>query len=925
MCIFCSQAGIGSGGPACTDLPQVTDPPDDKINTVLDSAAVIVNAGVSAAPVFSLAQIIQQLRTQWGGAYEGTTESWSGSGPINYYIGGPPYSTAEEGAFKVNMTALMVSRAVLAFELWDDLIARDLNPTSTAAFGQIQFEYASQTYNGPVLATNGGTYSRSWFNANGTNGYGTANYATARDEIWLNSNWTSHDQDSDMYFGGYGFETYMHEIGHSLGLSHPGTYNAGSGGTITYASNAEYAQDNRQYTIMSYFGGYLPGSGWQQDGTLSNYLYSSTPMRDDVAAIQAIYGADMTTRPGDTTYGFHVSTGVPDVFNFAIDTSPIVTVWDAGGNDTLDLSGYTSNQRIDLHAGAYSDVGGMLSNFAIAYNVTIENAIGGSGNDTIIGNDANNWLFGAAGNDTIDGGAGTDSARFSGVRALYTITALGGSTVRVVGPDGTDIVSNVEQLIFDDQVFTVNVGGGPMALNGTGGPDDLVGGPAGDVLNGFGGNDKLTGKGGADRLAGGAGADIFVFDASSLSDAQGGIFDRITDYDQGNAPKFVASEGDQINLAAVLGTAFSGGQPAGLLVRAIREGIDGASLLQVDSDGSANGTHWTTIARLDGVAAGETLNVILSDSQPAGTTIVVQDMNSTTKVGNYDGDSHGDLLWRNTDGTVGIWLMDGPNIVAPRNVAVISDDWHVAGIGDFGGDGKGDILWRNDSGLVGMWQLNGNAIAGAGDILQVSSDWHVVGTGDFGGDGKSDILWRNDAGLVGVWQMNGTAIVSAANILQIDNSWHVAGTGDFNGDGKSDILWRNDNGVIGIWHMNGTAIASAENIPQIDPAWHIAGTGDFNGDGRSDILWRNDSGLVGMWQMNGSAVQAATDILSVSLDWHIIGTGDFNGDGKADILWNSDDGTIGLWTMNGGAIQSATNIHTAPHDWTTVAHHWDLV
>ena len=97
-------------------------------------------------------------------------------------------------------------------------------------------------------------------------GYGTANYRITRDEIWLNSNWTSHDADGDMYYGGYGFQTYMHEIGHALGLSHPGTYNAGNGGAITYAGNAEYSLDNRQYTIMSYFGGYRPGVGWQQEG-----------------------------------------------------------------------------------------------------------------------------------------------------------------------------------------------------------------------------------------------------------------------------------------------------------------------------------------------------------------------------------------------------------------------------------------------------------------------------------------------------------------------------------------------------------------------------------------------------------------------------------------------------------------------------------
>src|SRR5215210_8024290 len=174
MCILCNLAGVRSGGLGCSDLPNPAE-----LNTGDHAAAQAdaVGVGVSAQPAFSLAQIVQQLRTQWGGSNEGTTESWPGTGPINYYIGGAPYSTAKEGASKVSMTALMQSRAALAFDLWDDLIARDLNQVSTAAFGQIQFEYASRTYDGNgVLSTNGGTYSGSWANPNGTNVYGTANY-----------------------------------------------------------------------------------------------------------------------------------------------------------------------------------------------------------------------------------------------------------------------------------------------------------------------------------------------------------------------------------------------------------------------------------------------------------------------------------------------------------------------------------------------------------------------------------------------------------------------------------------------------------------------------------------------------------------------------------------------------------------------------
>src|SRR5882762_342177 len=269
MCILCTMAGVAPGGPGCEEYSGGSH-----------SAADSSGSGLSAPPAFSLAQIVQQLRTSWGGAWEGTTESWSGSGAINYYIGGTAYASGSgEAAYTTTMTSLMQSRAALAFELWDDLIARDLNQVSSAAFGQIQFEYSSRTYdqNGN-LSTAGGTYSGPWTSGGGAGAYGTANYNMTRDEIWLNSNWTSHNADNDMYFGGYGFQTYMHEIGHSLGLSHPGTYNAGNGGSISYASNAEYSLDNRQYTIMSYFGGYAPGVGWQQDGTYSNWLYSSTPM-----------------------------------------------------------------------------------------------------------------------------------------------------------------------------------------------------------------------------------------------------------------------------------------------------------------------------------------------------------------------------------------------------------------------------------------------------------------------------------------------------------------------------------------------------------------------------------------------------------------------------------------------------------------------
>jgi serralysin len=711
--------------------------------------------------VFSLAQIIQQLQTQWGGSYEGTTEHWAGTGPISYYVGSTPYSSGSgEIAYWTPMTALMTSRAALAFELWDDLIARDLIQATTAASAQIQFEYATRTYNGSgVLSTNGGTYSFDWANGASTNSYGTTNYNISRDEIWLNSNWTSHNADNDMFFGGYGFQTYMHEIGHSLGLSHPGTYNAGNGGSITFANSAEYSLDNRQYTIMSYFGGYAPGAGWQQDGTFSSWLYSSTPMLDDVAAIQAIYGADMTTRATDTTYGFHSNAG-RDVFDFTIDKTPIVTVWDAGGTDTIDLSGYSANQRIDLHAGTYSDVGGMLNNVAIAYNVTIENAIGGSGNDTFYGNEADNRLTGGAGNDTVDGGAGTDTGVFSGSYASYRIAGLGGTSVRVSGPDGIDTLSNIELLQFSDRIVTwpfnvavvTNKAAAPYDFNGDGKADILLqndnGTPAVWLMDGT--ADSFRGSGLANPGPAWHAKDAADFNSDGKSD----IVWQNTD-----------------------------GTPAVWL-------MDGVNVLSTGPALPNPGPTWHAL-----------------------------------EAGDFNGDGKADILWQNNDCTPAVWLMDGINVLSTGpTLANPGPTWQVRDAADFNGDGKADILWQNTNGTPAVWLMNGTDAFQFGPLLpNPGASWHEIAGGDFNGDGKADILWQDDNGTPAVWLMDGVNVRSFGPALTNPGAaWHAMEAEDFNSDGKADILWQNDNGTPAVWLMNGVIdVLRGSPLYVSDMSWHI--------------------------------------------------------------------------------------------------------
>jgi len=152
-------------------------------------------------------------------------------------------------------------------------------------------------------------------------------------------------------------------------------------------------------------------SYWSENNTQQNFsgAYSSAPLMDDIVAIQKLYGANLDTRDGNTVYGFNSNTGRDFYTANASSDKLVFSVWDGGGNDTLDFSGFSQNQKINLNAGSFSDVGGLVGNVSIAHGVTLENAIGGAGDDLLIGNSAANVLEGGAGNDIIYGGGGGDS------------------------------------------------------------------------------------------------------------------------------------------------------------------------------------------------------------------------------------------------------------------------------------------------------------------------------------------------------------------------------------------------------------------------------------------------------------------------------------------------------------------------------------
>ena len=389
-----------------------------------------------AKPVYTDSQVISQLNS--GYQWTGSTITYGFPTTFSWF----PYGEATGAS---GLSAAQQSQATLALKLWDDLIAPNMTAAADPTRANIRI-------------------SNTTTNISYAHAYYPGSY-TGAGSVWFNPGYGGTNNLNPPTIGQWGWVTYIHEIGHALGLSHPGAYN---GGSPTYANDAVYYQDSQQYTVMSYFTADNTGADWvASDGRT---YYAQTPMLDDVLAIQAIYGADTTTRTGNTTYGFNANVDRV-VFDFVQNPHPIVTIYDAGGIDTLDLSGFSSPSRIDLNPGTYSDADMMTMNIAIARNTWIENAVGGSGNDVFIGNVLANTLTGNAGNDTftggggndrIYGGAGTDTAIYSGSYYSYSISWNATEAAYVLvdnrtgAPDGTDMVWDVEFFQFADGTWAAS-------------------------------------------------------------------------------------------------------------------------------------------------------------------------------------------------------------------------------------------------------------------------------------------------------------------------------------------------------------------------------------------------------------------------------------------------------------------------------------
>ncbi|MBI5107138.1 MAG: M10 family metallopeptidase C-terminal domain-containing protein [Rhodocyclales bacterium] len=673
--------------------------------------------------------------------------------------------------------------------------------------------------------------------------------------------------------GGVGLTILLHEIGHALGLKHT---NSTYDGRPSFGSLGIANLDSNLYTVMSY-----TDPNGSQIGTSLSSGNASTPMPLDILAIQQIYGANTSFHTGNDTY--------------VLDTGAVVqTLWDAGGNDTLSAGSALSSVTIDLRPGSYSQISGSQGRLGIAYNVSIENAIGGLGNDYLTGNDSGNTLDGGGGNDSLTGGAGSDSV-VGGYGNDTLEGGAGGDTLDGGAGDDVYVVDDLDDVILEspDQgrdtiQSTVSILAPPANIERVvllGSSDiDVAGGAGREELRGNSGSNRLAGGGGIDFLEGGAGDDVYVVDELSpgtyLWMSNGQAFPQFpwtsNFYTDSTLADVVSNDSFHYPWASRLHLSFS--DPNLQDWGSVFMTIPGEVALGDYAIGSGINPYFVSFDYTIGsTSVGASSGMIsVTELSTSGPTL-------TSFAATFDVmTSHGQLR-----GAVGYG-----STAAHR----ISDV--VLELADQGTDTvNSSIDYQLPGNVENLMLAQAGNVSGFGNGLSNHMDGNSGNNEISGFAGNDSIVggFGNDTliGGVGNDNLNGgfgldVAVFSGAragySIVKSGSVYTVTDIDSANGDDGIDTLtgierFQFSDAEVGIAVESGMRIGHVEYPANWLAYYTVA---DFNADGRTDISWMTRAGVTGLWTIDPGSTWDASAMHSPFTGWSTV---DNSGDGKTDVAF----------------------------------------
>jgi hypothetical protein len=535
--------------------------------------------------------------------------------------------------------------------------------------------------------------------------------------------------------------------------------------------------------------------------------------------------------------------------------------------------------------------------------------IGGAGDDKLDGGYGADALSGDRGDDLIDGGIGADIVRFSGSKADYRISLLGAKVIvtdinRADGDDGTDILTRVETLQFQDgrvpspgPLSSVDLAapqeGRVLTISGIA-PGDANGAlvaSAGDV-NGDGFGDFLMVSPGADAPDGyDQGESYVVFGKAALEGVPSLDLDRLdgTNGFRMNDRGYISAAGD------VNADGFADFLVGGNLVFGKANWTGSASLDLTSLDGTS-GAHFYAQGPVS--SAGD-VNGDGFDDFIVGAPLAEYGRGESSVVfGKADWSDSPFVDLSSPDGSDGIKLLGAEGYTG----------FAVSSAGDVNGDGFDDVI------VLAPFAYNVEGQVGQGYVVFGKSSWmdnpvlelesldgtngfrlspidagysngHLVSTaGDFNGDGFDDLIigapygagdsgesyivfgkedWRATPSIDLAGLTGGSGLILVGGKSDDGSGWSVASAGDVNGDGFDDV-------VVGAPQLGselGYGISRGET-------YVIYGKSDWSAQ---PVLELASLDGVNGFSIVGAGIGDGTG-LSVS------SAGDANGDGFADLI-----------------------------------------